>query len=115
KSVLIANSTSRVSLVYVSANQAATIFYDQLKRLSSEYSSRFRIVHYWGDEMKCNQSKAGFFARLFKKKNAHRINTTHLKTIFNVLQITKEKSSLYYLIGPNVLMVSSTITIITIG
>ncbi|OJW36851.1 MAG: hypothetical protein BGO54_07045 [Sphingobacteriales bacterium 46-32] len=115
KSVLIANSTSRVSLVYVNANQAATIFYDQLEQWSSEYSSRFRIVHYWGDEMKSNQSKAGFFARLFKKKNAHRINTTYLKTIFNELQITKETSSLFYLCGPQGLMDMATKTIIETG
>jgi len=65
--------------------------------------------------MKCNQPKAGFFARLFKKKITHRINTTHLKIIFNELQITKETSSLFYLCGPQRLMDMATKTIIETG
>lgn len=115
KTVLLAHPTSMVSLVYVNANKNSTIFYDQLQEWASEYPSRFHIVHYWGDEMKVNQPKTGFFARLFKKKNIHRINTTHLKTIFNELQITKETSSLFYLCGPQGLMDMATKTIIETG
>ena len=80
KSVLMEEPASRVSLIYVNSNRESTIFYKQLEQWSSRYSSRFRIIYYWGDEWMNEQPKPGFWSRFFTRKavNAHRINPVRL-------------------------------------
>lgn len=114
KSVLVQEPNSTVSLIYVNSDREHTIFYDQLESWSSEYGSRFLIVHYWSDET-TKQSNTGFFSKLFRKKNDHRINSERLKAIFEDLGIKKESNNEFYLCGPQGLMEMATSTIKKIG
>lgn len=106
KSALVKESDSTVSLIYVNSNLESTIYYEQLEHWTSEFLSRFRIVHYWSDAMIDEQPQSSFFSRLFKKSNAnaHRINPTRLQAIFYELRISVEKNTVFYICGPLQLM-----------
>ena len=73
-----------VSLLYVNTNPDTTIFYKELEKWKSEFSSRLCIIHYWSDEMKTIKKKKGLFPGLFKGNDthAHRINPARMKDIF---------------------------------
>lgn len=117
KSALLKEPASMVSLIYVNSNRENTIFYQQLERWHSEFSSRFRIVYHWSDVVKREQPKAGFWTRLFKKTdaNAHRINPARLKAILNDLQLKNSISTELYICGPQELMEMATATIQKFG
>lgn len=113
KSVLIKEPASIVSLIYVNSNRENTIFYQQLEQWHSEFSSRFRIVYYWSDVAKREQLKAGFWKRIFKKKDVygHRINSVRLETILNDLHIKKSSNTEFYICGAQGLMEIATMTL----
>ena len=113
KSVLIKEPASTVSLIYVNSNRENTIFYQQLEQWQSEYSSRFRIVYYWSNVAKIEQPKAGFWERIFKKKDvyAHRINSVRLEAILNDLHIKKSTNTEFYICGAQGLMEIATATL----
>lgn len=117
KSALTKEPASILSLIYVNANRENTIFYKQLEQWSSQVPSRFRIIHYWGDEWKNEQPKPGFWSRIFTRRdvNTHRINPVRLKTIFSDLQLAKDTDSEFYICGPQGLMEMTTATIQGIG
>lgn len=104
KSVLTQEPSSIVLLIYVNVNREQTIFYEALQSWADQFPSRFRILYHWSDEKKNNSSNSGFFSKLFKKKNAHRINPNRLKRIFDELEIKKEFPHEFYLCGPQGLM-----------
>lgn len=113
KSVLIKEPASTVSLIYVNSNKENTIFYQQLEQWQSEYSSRFRIVHYWSDVAKSEQAKAGFWERIFKKKDAyaHRINSVRMKAFLNDLHVKENTNTEFYICGAKGLMEIATATL----
>lgn len=117
KSVLKKELASTVSLIYVNSNKENTIFYQQLEQWQSEFSSRFQIVHYWSDVAKSEQPKAGFWERIFKKKdvNAHRINSIRLKAILNDLHVKKNTDTEFYICGAKGLMEIATATLQEMG
>ncbi|MEH6680242.1 MAG: ferredoxin--NADP reductase [Sediminicola sp.] len=117
KSALVKEPDSKVSLIYVNSSLESTIYYEELEQWHFDFSSGFRIIHHWSDEMKEKQPQRSFFSSLFKKSspNAHRIDATRLQTIFRDLHISKEKNTVFYVCGPLQLMEMAVNTIRKIG
>lgn len=105
KTVLTQEAHSQVALIYVNSSREETIFLEPLTHLAYQYSSRFKIRHYWSDERK------GFWSKFFK--NLHRLNPERLKEILREVGIMPETA--FYLCGPQGLMKMASSTIAGLG
>lgn len=104
KSILSEEPHVRVNLLYVNSSRDNTIFYTELEEWRARYSERFRIVYYWSEDWKEKEHKSGFFSRLFKKKEDHRLNESRLISVLDEWGIQRGNKAEFYVCGPQGLM-----------
>lgn len=103
RSTLFDSPKSKVSLIYANKDENSIIFYDQLVRLYSQFSHRFKLIHVLSQSLSPTKILYPAIKHIPK-----RLDESLLRSLISYVNTENDLETLYYVCAPESLMALTT-------